>query len=323
MDHLDTLLVLADPNEPELALLAELPDGISITVGSQAEVFAKPASGANIILNWSQGGGLLREVFLMAPRVRWVHCRSAGLDGLLFPELVESPVPLTNGRGAFSDALAEFAIGAALFFAKDFRRMVRQQEAGLWAQFDVEWLAGSTLGIVGYGDIGRAVAMRAKALGMRVLALRRHPEVGRQDPAVDETLGSDALFELLRRSDYVVLAAPLTPATRGLVGEAGLAAMKASAVLINLGRGPVVEEGALVRALAGKRIRGAALDVFDPEPLPAGHPFFGLDNLLLSPHCADHTADWLERAMRVFLDNYARFRRGDPLLNVVEKNRGY
>ncbi len=309
MDH-DTVLVLADPNEPQLAMLQELPDETNITVGNRAEAFERSAAYATVILNWSKGSALLREVWRMAPQVRWIHCRAAGLDTVLFPELVESPVTLTNGRGVFSPPLGEFALGAMLFFAKDFRRMVRSQEAGVWDQFDVEEIAGKTLGIVGYGDIGRAVAVRAEAMGMEVLTLSRRSPAG--------TLG-----ELLRRSDYVVVAAPLTAETRAMIGAPELAAMKPTAVLINLGRGPVVAEEALVAALRERRIRGAALDVFDTEPLPAGHPFYSLDNLLLSPHCADHTPDWLERAMRLFLDNFARYRRGEPLRNVVDKRKGY
>ncbi len=138
-----SLLVLANPAEPQLAMLSELPDETSITIGETVEAFVRAAPEATVIFNWSKGGELLEQVFSMAPKVCWVHVRSAGLDGLLSPALVVSPVPLTNGRGAFSESLGEFAIGAALFFAKDFRRMVRSQEAGRWDQFDVAWLAGA------------------------------------------------------------------------------------------------------------------------------------------------------------------------------------
>jgi len=313
-------LVLANPTEPQLSMLAELPDETSITVGETVEAFVRAAPEATVILNWSKGGELLERVLAMAPKVRWVHVRSAGLDGLLSPALVASPVPLTNGRGAFSESLGEFAIGAALFFAKDLRRMVRSQEAGQWDQFDVAWLAGATMGIVGFGDIGHACAWRARAMGMKVLALRRHPA---PDADADEVLGPGRLSELLARSDYLVLSAPLTPETEGIIGAVELAAMKSTAVLINVGRGPLVREADLVEALRARQIRGAALDVFDREPLPDGHPYYSLDNLLLSPHCADHTFDWLERAMRLFLDNFDRYRRGLPLANVVDKRRGY
>ena len=315
------VLVLADPAEPQLAMLNALP-GATISAGKTPAAFERTAPHASVILHGSSAA-LLREIWPMAPRVRWVHTLSAGLDGLLFPALVESPVPLTNARGAFSDALAEFVIGAVLFFAKDFRRLVLSQMARKWEQFDIAEIGGQTLGLVGYGDIGRAVASRASALGLKVVALRRRPELSRDDPYVTHVFSADRMPEMLAQSDYVVVVAPLTNESRGMIGEAEFESMKPGAVLINVGRGPVVNERALVRALEQRRIRGAALDVFDTEPLPASHPFYNLDNVLLSPHSADHTPDWKERTMRVFLENFERFRRGEPLLNVVNKKLGY
>ena len=260
----------------------------------------------------------------MAPKVRWVHSRSAGLDSLLFPELVESPVPLTNGTGVFSLSLGEFALGAILYFAKDFRRMIRNQIAGRWEQFDITEISGQTVGIVGYGDIGRAVATRVHAMGMRVLAVKRHgPPLSNVDPLVDQIYSPEERIEMISRCDYIVASAPLTPETRGMIGEAEFAAMKPSAVVINVGRGPVIDEDAMLKALTGGSIKGAGLDVFTHEPLPDGHPFYRLENVLLSPHCADHTADWLEQAMRFFLENFERFRKGEPLRNVVDKKLGY
>jgi phosphoglycerate dehydrogenase-like enzyme len=223
----------------------------------------------------------------------------------------------------FSQPLGEFVIGAALFFTKDYRRLVRSQQAGVWDQFDVEPLAGQTIGIVGYGDIGRAIATRAHALGMKVLALRKRPAESAGDTLVDEVFGPERKLEMLARSDFVAAAAPLTAETRGMIGAAELGVMKKTAVVMNVGRGPVIDEAALVRALEEKRIKGAALDVFDREPLPEGHPFYRLENVLLSPHSADHTPDWLAQAMTFFLQNFERFRAGAPLLNVVDKERGY
>jgi phosphoglycerate dehydrogenase-like enzyme len=321
MDHVN-LLVLADPATPQLAMLQTLPQ-TTIVVGSAPEAFAQIAPAADVILHWSADLAVFEQVWRMAPRVRWVHSLSAGLDGVLFADLAASPVPLTNARGVFSEILGEFAIGAMLFFAKDFRRMVRSQMAGIWDEFDTVEIRGQSVGIVGYGDIGRAVAWRAHALGMKVLALRRRPELGRDDPYVAETFGAGHKREMMARSDYVVAAMPLTPASRGMIGQAEIEVMRSTAVLINIGRGPVVDEAALVRALASKRIRGAALDVFDIEPLPVGHPFYRMDNVLLSPHAADHTPDWKERTMRLFLENFERFRRGEPLRNLVDKKLGY
>jgi phosphoglycerate dehydrogenase-like enzyme len=259
----------------------------------------------------------------MAPRVRWIHSASVGVENVLFPALIESPVTLTNARGAYSAALGEFVLAAVLFFAKDLRRMTTSQASGKWDQFDVEMLQGRVLGIVGYGDIGRAVADRTRGFGMRIFALRRRPELSRKDPLIERAFPDEQLGEMLAASDYVVVALPLTPATNRLIGAEVLAAMKPSAVLINVGRGPVVDEGALIAALEANRIRGAALDVFEREPLPEGHPFYRLRNVLLSPHCADHTAGWQEQSMELFLANFERFRKGEPLENVVDKRAGY
>lgn len=318
-----TLLVLSDPAEPRLKLLARLPEDTRIAVGDRPEAFREAAPEAEVMLCWFTPRALMEQVFATAPRLRWVHSSAAGVERLLFPALVESPVILTNSRGLFSSSLAEFVLGAILFFAKDLRRMVRSQQAGAWDCFDVEEVAGKTLGIVGYGDIGRTVAERARAFSMNVVATRRRPERSQGDDLPAAVYPPAGLRELLARSDYVVITAPLTGETRGLIGEAELRAMKPSAVLINIGRGPVVVEAALVRALEQHWIRGAALDVFEQEPLPVGHPFYRLENVLLSAHCADHTPGWMDRAMELFLDNFQRFRRGEPLRNVVDKELGY
>ncbi|HUK16995.1 MAG TPA: D-2-hydroxyacid dehydrogenase [Bryobacteraceae bacterium] len=322
MDN-NTVLVLANPTDQELKLLEELPAETSLAVGDSPEAFARAAPEATVIFNWSGSGELLRQVFAMCPRVRWVHSRSAGLDGVLSSEIVASPVPVTNGSGVFSPPLGEFALGAILYFAKDFRRMVRSQEAGVWDQFDMPEIAGQTVGIVGYGDIGRAVAARVRSMGMRVLAVKRHLLPYSADPLVDKIYPPHERLEMISRADYIVASAPLTPETRGMVGEPEFAAMKREAVVINIGRGPVIDEAAMVRALSDGRIKGAALDVFDTEPLPAGHALYQLKNVLLSAHCADHTPDWLECAMRFFLEQFERFRKGEPLVNVVDKRLGY
>ncbi len=323
MDN-NTVMVLANPTEPQLAMLEQLPPETRIAVGNSTEAFESAAPAADVIYNWSLSGGLLREVFRMCPHVQWVHSRAAGLDNVLFPELVESPVPLTNGSGVFSQSLGEFALAAILYFAKDLRRMIRSQSAGVWDPFDITEIAGQTVGIVGYGDIGRAVATRVRAMGMQVLAAKRHgPPLYNVDPLVNRIYAPAQRLEMLALCDYVVVAAPLTAETRAMIGEAEFGAMKPEAVVINLGRGPVIDEAAMVRALSEKRIKGAALDVFDREPLPDGHPLYSLENVLLSAHCADHTPDWMERAMQFFIEQFERYRKGDPLMNIVDKKLGY
>ena len=318
------VLVLTAPGDHDIPLLAELRQKATIVVGGSARDLAKAAVDAEIILNWSASLALLREMFVKSRRVRWIHSRSAGLEQTLFPELIASKVVLTNGSGVFSPSLGEFALAAILYFAKDFRRMIRNQMAGVWEPFDVTMVSGQTLGIVGYGSIGRAVAARARALEMNVLGLRRElSQQSEQDSLIDKVYGSDQRLEMLSRCDYIVVTVPFTEQTRGLIADAEFAVMKQNALLINVGRGPTIDERALIKALSENRIRGAALDVFDQEPLPHGHPFYSLENVLLSPHCADHTPDWLDNAMRFFLAQLERYRQRETLLNIVDKTLGY
>jgi phosphoglycerate dehydrogenase-like enzyme len=323
----DTILVLVSPAEPaeaQLAMLKKSLAGVKMVFGNSPEVFEEVAVEASVLFNWSGPLELFKKVFAMCPNLLWVHSRSVGLERTLFAELKESAVPLTNGAGVFSASLGEFTLGAILYFAKDFRRMIRNQMAGVLEAFDVSWASGQTVGIIGYGDIGRAIAERVRALGMTVLAVRRHvPPSQTADPMVAGTYTPERRLEMISRCDYVVVAAPLTPETRGMIAEAEFAAMKPTSVMINVGRGPVINEEVMIGALSSGRIRGAALDVFDHEPLPAGHPFYKLENVLLSPHCADHTPDWLDNAMKFFIEQYERFRKGEPLLNLVDKKLGY
>ena len=313
-----TVLAVSKDNDPQLNML----QGLRHIVGSVPEAFASAVNDPVVMLAWSGSVKLFRDVFTMCKDVRWVHSRSAGLDHVLFPELVASDVPLTNGSGVFSQSLGEFSLAAILYFAKDFRRMIRNQVAGVWDQFDVDEIADQTVGIVGYGDIGRAVAKRVHAMGMTVLALKRHAPQG-TDPLIDQFYPPEDLLKMLARCDYIVVSLPLTAETHHMISDAQFAAMKPTAVVVNVGRGPVIDQAAMVRALTAKRIKGAGLDVFEQEPLPPGDPMYSLENVLLSPHCADHTAEWLNQAMRFFLEQYRRYSNGEPLENVVNKNLGY
>ena len=317
------ILVLTAPGDQSIPFLAELRQMATIVVGDSARDFASRGD-AEIILNWSSSRELLRDVFLMSHRLRWMHSRSAGLEQTLFPELIESEVILTNGSGVFSSSLGEFVVASILYFAKDFRRMIRNQLAGVWEQFDVTMVSGQILGIVGYGSIGRAIAARARGLDMKVLALRRRvPRQSQEDLLIDHVFGPEGRLDMLSRCDYVVLAVPLTEQTRGLIADPEFAVMKKNAVVINVGRGPTIDERAMIKALSENRIRGVALDVFDQEPLPEHHPFYSFENVLLSPHCADHTPDWLDNAMRFFIAQLERFRSRKDLFNIVDKRLGY
>jgi phosphoglycerate dehydrogenase-like enzyme len=317
------LLVISNPNANNLRLLKNLPEPVEIQVSEDAEFLKSHAPHADVILNSNHHGDLLCAAFPSARQVKWIHVLSAGVEKILFPELLGSSVPVTNGRGVFKDSLAEFCMAAILFFAKDLRRLVKSQEAGKWEQFDVVQIRGQVLGIVGYGEIGRETGRLARALGMKVVAVRRRTALSAGDTDLERAYAPDQLREMLGVSDYVVVSTPLTPETRGLIGKSELSAMKSSAVIINVGRGPVIVESALIEALSERRIHGAALDVFDVEPLPGGHAFYKLDNVLLSPHSADHVAGWADAAMNQFVDNFERFRKGLPLENLVDKKAGY
>jgi phosphoglycerate dehydrogenase-like enzyme len=319
-----TVLFICPPGSRFLTTLKDIPPEVKIVVGNTPEAFSNEAKAqAKVVLFNGSLGPILQKIYPDLPNVEWLHCLSAGLDAVLTPEMIKIPIPLTNSRGVYARSLSEFALAGMLYFAKNLNRMREAQRAQKWEQFDIEELHGGVLGIVGYGEIGRRTAERAKPFGMQVHILRRRPELAASDPLVDRVYGADEVDSLLAASDYLLVSAPLTAETRGMLGAAQLARMKPSAVLINLGRGPVVVEAALVDALRQKKIRGAVLDVFDQEPLPAGHSFYSLDNVLLSPHCADHTATWMEEAMHLFVENLALFRAGKPLKNITNKRSGY
>jgi len=318
-----TVLILGIPGQAQLELLKRLDNSVRILMAKGSEEALSMVPQADVILVWAAQREMLEAVLHKATRAKWIHARFAGLDHVMFPELVKSTIPFTNGRGVFSQSLGEFVLAAVLYFAKDFPRMRRSQQAAKWDPFDVLEISKQTMGVVGYGDIGRACAWRAKAMGMRVVALRRRPELSAGDPHVDQVYGWDGRHEMIAESDYVVAAAPLTEETKGMFGEAEFAAMKPTGVIINVGRGPVIDEPAMIRALESGRIKGAGLDVTSVEPLPSESPLYRLDNVLLSPHCADHTPDWFNDAMEFFLQQLERYRSGKPLENLVDMARGY
>ena len=315
--------MIADPKAPFLRALSRLPKEPKVIVTASEADLVKHAPEADAILYAYHQGSLLLSILPLARRVCWIHSLWTGVEGILCPELVEHPARLTNGRGVFSGPLADWTMAAILHFAFDLRRVIAQQEQGVWRLVHGTPLNGRTLGIVGFGAIGAAAARRAKVFQMSVAALRRRPELSMSDDLVDAVYGPDRLLDLMAESDYVLAAAPLTPATRGLIGENAIAAMKPTAVIVNVGRGAVIDEPALIRALQSRRIRGAALDVFEVEPLPAGHPLWSVSNVLLSPHTADRIEGFLDPAFDCFFENLERFQKGETLLNVVDKHAGY
>lgn len=270
------------------------------------------------------------------PTIEWVHVRSAGIDFVVSDALSEITEPdssmtnneliVTNAKGQFSSSLAEYTMMACSYFAKDLPRLLRQKKDSNWEKYDVEELRGKTMGIVGYGDIGRACAQLAHVYGMKIIALRRNPKKSRVDPLCEVVYGTDkkSLNRLMSESDYIVCSAPSTIETRGMVNADAFEAVKENAVFINLGRGPVVDEEAMISALKDGNLKGAALDVFSEEPLPKSNELWDLDNVLLSPHNMDQTSTFMHEATEFFVyENLPRFICGKDLLNPVNPREGY
>jgi len=278
----------------------------------------------DVVLGW----GGRRSNFASAKRLRWVQLTAAGVGGLLFPEMVESPVIVTNARGLHATSMAEHALGVMLALARKLHLARDAQQQSRWSQ-EEQWsqgppfdqLEGATLGLLGFGAVGGAIAARARMLGMRVRAVRKRPALV---PApADEQWGRERLPELIRTSDWLVLAAPLTPETRGVIGRAELALMPTHARLVNLGRGALVDERALLEALVEGRIAGAALDVFQEEPLPAASLWWALPQVIVTPHVSGFGPRFWERTCDLFARNLRRWLAGEPLENVVDKRAGY
>jgi phosphoglycerate dehydrogenase-like enzyme len=272
---------------------------------------------------------LRREQFAVARRLRWIHSPSAAVHQLLFPELRESEVIVTNSREVHGPVVAEHVMALIFALARKIPQAVAFQQKHVWGQ-EAIWnegahpreIGGATLGLIGVGSIGGRVAQMASAVGMRVIAVREHVEKGRPED-VETVFAPAELDELLKQSDYVAMAAPLRDATQKLIDASRLAVMRPEAFLINVGRGQQVDEMALAEALREGRIAGAALDVFEEEPLPQDSPLWGLDNLLITPHTAGLTEKLWQRHFEVFSDNVRRYLAGEPLQFVVDKQKGY
>ncbi len=306
-----------------LAPLAELADISQSTDPAELKLILPEAE--VLVIGLQHEERVLAAVWEYARSLRWAHSLSAGVEGILFPELVRSNVVLTNSRGVFKRPLAEFALLGMLMHFRKVRQLLRRQHEHQWSRVDVEMLRGKSMGVVGYGEIGRECALLGHALGMRIHALRKNAERSSVDPIVERTYKPEQLLPMLAETDVLVCAAPLTAETRHLISDPAFAAMKPGAMVVNVGRGPVIDEAALIRALQERRIAGAALDVFEREPLPADSPLWGMDNVLVSPHSADNTVapDSLQLTIEFFIQNFHRYRNGEPLVNIVNKQAGY
>ncbi len=258
-----------------------------------------------------------------APHLRWLQLTSAGVDRAARSGLIETDLMVTSASGLHATPIGEYVLCVMLMFCKGAQRFVRAQERQEWVRYMPQELYGKTVGVVGMGHIGAEVARLAKAFGCRILATRRSATAPTKDEVADELLPPSDLPHLLAESDFVVLAVPLTTETRHLIGEAELRAMKPTAVLINIARGAVVDEAALVRALDEGWIAGAGLDVFEQEPLPPESELWGLESVIMSPHISGGTEIYNQRAVGIFCENLRRYLAGEPLMNLADPERGY
>jgi phosphoglycerate dehydrogenase-like enzyme len=313
------LVLGATANEPPPGLL-EVESGASYSFANDAESIVTRLPSAEAILHWSDQAELLRAAWPAAKRLRWVHATGVGVEWSLFPELVASDVVVTNCRGVFDETLPEYAVALLLALAKDLPAIVRDQDAGRWRHRPLRPLVGRRAVVIGAGSLGRATSRLLRALGMDVVLVGR---TARED-AVDGTIrAASELPAILPVADALVVILPLTAETRGLIDAAALARLPPGALVVNMGRGPVIDEAALVEELRSARLGGAALDVFETEPLPAASPLWHLPNVIVSPHIGGDVPGWERWFTESFLQELRRFIAGEPLRNVVDKRLGY
>ena len=279
------------------------------------ETLTAALPGTEILLVWDFTSTAVHDTWPAADAVRWVHTASAGVDRLAFPALLDSDATLTNSRGVFDTPIAEYVTGLVIAMAKDLPGTLAAQAQREWRHRESERVGGRTAVVVGSGPVGRATAALLAAVGMRVELVGRREGEG--------VHAVDALPDLLPRAEWLVLAAPLTDATRGLLDAAALAALPPGARVINVGRGALVVQDDLVEALASGHLGGAALDVFEREPLPADSPLWKLPGVIVSPHMSGDVVGWRDELETLFVDNLARYRRGADLRNVVDKTLGF
>jgi len=271
---------------------------------------------------------LSADVVERAPRLRWVHGSAHAVGQFPLAELAARRIPVTNSRGIQSTPIAEHVMGGVLALARRLPHALRRQGERVWTPNDFvadasPWsIAGKTIGIIGLGTLGQAIAVRAKAFGMGVVGLRRRVALP-APPGVDRVVARADLGSFLADADVVVLAAPLTPDTSQILDARAIEALKPGAIVVNVSRGQLMDEGALVKALSIGRLGGAVLDVFVDEPLPPESPFWSLPNVIVTPHMAGFRADHFDAVVDLFADNLRRFERGEELLNLVDLEAGY
>lgn len=303
--------------EHHIAQIRAVDPRVRVAVADQKSA-ANLAPTAEILLGWNMS----REVIDHASRLRWIQSTGAGVDKLIAAGVLDGEILVTSSSG-IHHGLIEHVLAVLLALNRRLHIAMRNQIRHYWdrsSRMMGAEVSSQTLGILGLGHIGSELATKAHALGMRVIGTKRTPAT---IPGVERVFPPEGLTEVLGAADAVVIALPLTKATRGLVGPAQLHAMKPTAFLINIGRGAIVQEAALLEALREKRIAGVALDVFEQEPLPADSPFYDLENVIVTPHISGNSPDYTDRAVSLFCTNLHAYLHGKPLQNVVDKERGY
>jgi len=309
--------------DPDREALEHRFPGVQIASVESIEGLAAQVGDATAFFGFS----FPEPLFAQAKRLRWIHSASAGIEANLFPALVESDVTLTNSTGLHEICIPEHVLALLFAFARNLPVAFRLKQEHRWDRIEplrrggIRELSGANLAILGAGPIGLALVGKAAALGMHVRVMRRHS--GKPVAGAEQVVGPDGLHELLGWAHFVVLAVPLTGETRHLIGANELRAMRSDAFLINIARGDVVDQDALVEALRAGTIAGAGLDVTTPEPLPAEHPLWELPNVILTPHISGYTRGYFPGVLAIFADNLGRFIAGLPLHNVVDKRLGY
>lgn len=316
------IVVHAGNPGPALAALAESHPDLPITVcdsyAGLPEIIAKAEPEVIYSVRFAGTPLFPRQALVESPSVRWVSVGGSGTDHLRPWDVAK--VTVTNSAGVAASMMSEYVLGMMLSFSLDLPGFARHQRARQWTDGEVEPIAGRTVLILGLGKTGQELARCAKAMGMTTLGVRARP---RPTADLDEVHSPEDLPVLWARADFIVCCLPLLETTRGLVDAEAFAAMKATAVLIDVSRGGIVVERALLAALDTRRIRGAALDVFTTEPLPADHPLWDYGNVIITPHCSSVYDGWEAKSVRMFAENLTRYRRGEALQNVVDPARGY
>lgn len=316
-----TVTVFGAAGEADLPGLERIRDLANPRFANDEAGLAALMPDTDVLLGWDFRAAVLERVWAGAQRLQWVHWAGAGVDAALFPALRDSSVILTNARGVFDPFIAEYVLGLVLCFAKDFPGTVHRQAARQWEFRYTEPIAGRTALVVGTGSIGSAIGRLLKAAGMQVTGVARSARG--DDPVFGAVAPMEALDARLGEADYVINVTPSTPQTRGLFSAARFGHMKAGSRFINVGRGDAVDEPALLEALHRGPLAGAALDVFAAEPLPAASPLWQRDDVIVSPHMSGDVRGSQAHLAEQFTDNLQRFLAGEPLRNVVDKQRGY